>query len=79
MKSAAGRELAAVLLDRGVLWAEGDVHRRQRKALVPAFGPSESKALIPRFLSVANKVRGLGGYRRPPMLLSIAHYLTLIS
>jgi hypothetical protein len=38
------------------VWAEGDVHRRQKKAMAPAFGPSESKALMPCFLSVANKV-----------------------
>lgn len=48
--------MGAILLDRGLVWAEGDVHRRQRKALTPAFGLSESKALMPRFLLVANKV-----------------------
>lgn len=48
--------MGAVLLDRGLVWAEGDVHRRQRKALTPAFGLSESRALVPRFLLVANKV-----------------------
>jgi len=55
-KTVVTRELGAILLDRGVVWAEGDVHRRQRKVLVPAFGPNESKALMPRFLSVANKL-----------------------
>jgi hypothetical protein len=49
------------------VWAEGDVHRRQRKALTPAFGPSESKALMPCFLSVANKV--CEHHRRPLALL----------
>ena len=49
-----------MLLDRGVVWAEGSTHRRQRKALTPAFGLSESRALIPRFLLVANKVRERG-------------------
>ena len=57
VKTAAHREINAVLLDRGLSWAEGDAHRRQRKALTPAFGLSESKALMPRFLLVANKVR----------------------
>jgi hypothetical protein len=47
-----------------VAWAEGDVHRRQRKALTPAFGLGESKALMPHFLSVANKV--CEEHRRPP-------------
>lgn len=55
-KTVADREINAVLLDRGLLWAEGDVHKRQKKALIPAFGLSEAKALMPRFLLVANKV-----------------------
>jgi len=55
-----------MLFDRGVAWAEGDVHKRQRKAMAPAFGLSESKALVPRFLLVANKVRE--DYRHPPTL-----------
>ena len=50
----------AILLDKGLAWAEGDVHKRQRKALTPAFGLGESKALMPRFLLVANKVRKTG-------------------
>ena len=57
VKPTTNREAEAVLLDKGVAWAQGDVHKRQRKALTPAFGLSESKALIPRFLLVANKVR----------------------
>ncbi|KAF9649252.1 cytochrome P450 [Thelephora ganbajun] len=56
VKTAAHREIHAVLLDRGLLWAEGDAHRRQRKALTPAFGLSESRALMPRFFLVANKL-----------------------
>ena len=42
--------------------------------MAPAFGLSESKALMPRFLLIANKVRGHGDHRRPPMLLSIANF-----
>jgi hypothetical protein len=65
----------AVLFDGGLGWAEGDVHRRQRRALTPAFGPSESKALMPCFLSVANKV--CEDHRCPlTPLLSIANHLT---
>ena len=73
VKTVISRELAVVLFDRGLLWAEGDVHRRHRKALAPAFGLSESKALMPRFLSVANNVRE--DHWRPPTLpLSIVDY-----
>ena len=57
VKPVISRELAAVVFDRGLVWAEGEVHRRQRKALTPAFGLGESKVLMPRFLLVANKVR----------------------
>ena len=34
---------------------------------------------MPRFLLVANKVRGLGDYRRLPIVLSIASFNLLIS
>ena len=57
VKTAADREINALLLDRGLVWAQGDAHRRQRKALTPAFGLNEVKALVPRFLMVANRVR----------------------
>jgi cytochrome P450 len=67
VKSATSRELVAVLQDRGLVWAEGDVHKRQKKALTPAFGVSESKALMPCFLSVANKV--CEDHRRLPTFL----------
>lgn len=60
VKTTTNREMNAILLDKGLAWAEGDVHRRQRKALTPAFGLSVSKALMPRFLLVANKVRKTG-------------------
>ena len=61
------------------MWAEGDIHRRQRKALAPAFGLAESKALIPRFLLVANKVRELKYHRHPPVVFSIANFNPPIS
>lgn len=64
VRTPTNREMNAVLLDKGVVWAQGDDHKRQRKALTPAFGLSESKALMPRFLLVANKVRNCR--RLPP-------------
>ena len=36
---------------------EGDVHRRHRKGIRPAFGVPETRALLPVFNGVANKVR----------------------
>lgn len=64
VKSTTNREMNAVLLGKGLVWAEGDVHKRQRKALTPAFGLGESKALMSRFLLVANKVRMTGVLKR---------------
>ena len=66
VKTVATREITAILFDRGVAWAEGDVHKRQRRAMAPAFGLTESKALMPRFLLVSNKVRE--DHRCRPML-----------
>jgi len=45
--------------------------------MAPAFGLSESKALMPRFLLIANKVRQ--DHRRPlTLLLQIVNYVTPI-
>jgi len=68
------RELTARLVDRGLLWAEGesfltpplvgitpilesgDVHKRQRRAMAPAFGLVEAKGLFPYFVQCSNSV-----------------------
>ena len=66
------REVVALLTDRGLVWAEGnvlsnlvpfqiltrtgDAHKRQRRAMSPAFGLVEAKALLPYFAQSANKV-----------------------
>jgi len=34
---------------KGLVWAEGDVHKRQRKVMLPAFGGPESKAFLSFF------------------------------
>jgi cytochrome P450 len=49
------RELAR-LLGEGVLVAEGQAHRRQRRALNPAFGNNQLRELSGVFLNVANEV-----------------------
>ena len=67
------RELISLLLDRGLIWADGsafsnsalfqimtsagDAHRRQRRAMTPAFGLAEAKASLPYFAKSATKVR----------------------
>jgi cytochrome P450 len=51
----AQRELTR-LLGKGVLVAEGPAHRAQRRALNPAFGPGQLRALTGIFLDKANEV-----------------------
>ncbi|RDB24999.1 hypothetical protein Hypma_008013 [Hypsizygus marmoreus] len=46
-------EISRVLMGRGLLWADGDIHRRQRKVMLPGFGAPESKAFVPIFQKVA--------------------------
>ncbi|KAF9789640.1 cytochrome P450 [Thelephora terrestris] len=54
-KSASRREMDAIIADRGLLYADGAAHRRQRKAMMPAFGLSASRELLPRFVEVVDK------------------------
>ncbi|KAF8909913.1 cytochrome P450 [Mucidula mucida] len=42
-------EISRVLMGRGLLWADGDIHKRQRKVMLPGFGGPESKSFIPIF------------------------------
>ena len=78
-KASEVRERSALLTDRGILWADGelyiatrplptpnpsnsptgDVHKRHRRAMAPAFGLVEAKGLLPHFMETANKVREL--------------------
>jgi cytochrome P450 len=66
------RELIALITDRGLIWADGntftylvplqiltwagDAHKRQRRAMSPAFGLVEAKGLLPYFTQSATKV-----------------------
>ncbi|KAI1790345.1 cytochrome P450 [Ganoderma leucocontextum] len=50
------RILSRLIGDPGLTWAEGDVHKRQRKVMLPAFGSPESKALLPVFRHYAEQV-----------------------
>ncbi|KAG7090931.1 hypothetical protein E1B28_010004 [Marasmius oreades] len=47
-------EISRVLMGRGLLWADGETHKRQRKAMLPGFGAPESKSFIPIFNKVAS-------------------------
>ncbi|KAF8884009.1 cytochrome P450 [Infundibulicybe gibba] len=47
MKQSWRRELSRIVSGRGILWADGDVHKRHRKVMLPGFGGPETKALLP--------------------------------
>ncbi|KAK7039113.1 hypothetical protein VNI00_010298 [Paramarasmius palmivorus] len=45
-----------LLFGRGVLWADGDVHKRHRRVLSPAFSVNHMKSFIPLFQQYAEKL-----------------------
>lgn len=45
----ATREQISKILGKGLLFADGDDHKRQRRIMVPAFGPAHVNALLPIF------------------------------
>jgi cytochrome P450 len=55
-KSPNVRRALSQFLGRGVLVAEGEQHRIQRKALNPAFGSNQIRELTGIFLDKANEV-----------------------
>jgi len=53
-------KLAVVnLIGKGVLWASGDNHKRQRKALTPAFSNAAIREVTPIFFDSAYKVKNI--------------------
>ncbi|KAF5356634.1 hypothetical protein D9757_006808 [Collybiopsis confluens] len=47
------KEISRLSSGKGLLWADGDVHRRQRKVMLPGFGTPEAKNFLPLFFSCA--------------------------
>jgi cytochrome P450 len=50
------RVLSELINGKGVIWAEGDDHKRQRKVILPGFGASESKAFLMLFKNCAESM-----------------------
>lgn len=50
-------ELSRLIGGRGILWADGDDHKRHRRVMQPAFGAREAKLLLPVFYGYADKLR----------------------
>ncbi|CAK5281924.1 unnamed protein product [Mycena citricolor] len=49
-------ELTRLISGRGLLWADGNDHKRHRKVMLPGFKSSEAKALVPLFFSCAAQI-----------------------
>lgn len=55
-RPAISMEFLAMVLDWGLLSVRGEVHKRQRRAMAPAFGLFEAKALHPCFTRCSNSI-----------------------
>ncbi|KIM48379.1 hypothetical protein M413DRAFT_16317 [Hebeloma cylindrosporum] len=55
-KQAERREIAIMLSGRGIVWSDGDDHKRHRRIMNPAFGGKETKAFVPLFSAYAAKL-----------------------
>lgn len=55
-KPAVRGEFLSLVMDWGLVCVEGATHKRQRRAMTPAFGLVESKALYPHFTRCADSV-----------------------
>ena len=53
------RRSMSQILGKGVLFAEGDDHRRQRKIMNPSFSPSHLRDILPLFFESTYKVSDL--------------------
>ncbi|KAF5321513.1 hypothetical protein D9619_001359 [Psilocybe cf. subviscida] len=49
-------EISRILMGRGLLWADDEIHKRQRKVMLPGFGAPESKSFVPIFRRVASEL-----------------------
>ncbi|KAJ8585147.1 cytochrome P450 [Rhizopogon salebrosus TDB-379] len=47
---------ATLIGGKGILWAEGEHHKRQRTVMQPGFGASECKAFLPLFKGCAESI-----------------------
>ncbi|KAK0484070.1 cytochrome P450 [Armillaria novae-zelandiae] len=50
------KELGRLITGTGILYVEGDHHKRHRKVLLPGFGVSEAKFYVPVFFTYARKM-----------------------
>ncbi|GAA5844473.1 hypothetical protein JCM9279_006317 [Rhodotorula babjevae] len=53
------RSALAMILGKGVLFVDGDDHRRHRRVMNPAFAPAHMRNLVPVFFKHANHLRDI--------------------
>ncbi|KAJ7508829.1 cytochrome P450 [Mycena galericulata] len=80
IKQPSRRELSRLLTGRGLIWAEGETHRRQRKVAGPAFGAPEIKALVPIYNKCAAQLTAkwidlINGTREPSVVIDFPNWL----
>ncbi|EGN92782.1 hypothetical protein SERLA73DRAFT_116913 [Serpula lacrymans var. lacrymans S7.3] len=56
LKQPERRIVSRLMTGHGLLWADGEDHRRQRKVMLPGFGGPESKALLSVFKACAESL-----------------------
>ncbi|KAJ6566145.1 cytochrome P450 [Mycena capillaripes] len=62
-KTATGRFFLGRVVGPGVLVVEGDVHKKQRKIMNPAFGPAQVRALTGIFVEKSRQLRNIWAFR----------------
>lgn len=67
------RDILRLIFGPGLVVADGDDHKRQRRVLQPAFGIAQLKALFPVFLRHSQKVNHPITLSVAANMLSIAH------
>ncbi|KAF8994355.1 cytochrome P450 [Cyathus striatus] len=70
------------LFGRGLLWAEGDSHKRQRKALTPAFSNAAIRRLTAVFYDSAYKMKAIWETKldsSPEQLIDVQTWMNRIS
>ncbi|KIJ66116.1 hypothetical protein HYDPIDRAFT_110276 [Hydnomerulius pinastri MD-312] len=55
-KQQSRRVVSQMINGKGIIWAEGDVHKRQRRVMLPGFGGPESKAFLTLFKGCAESM-----------------------
>ncbi|TFK59899.1 cytochrome P450 [Pluteus cervinus] len=53
------KKLVETLIGKGIVWSDGDAHKRQRKAMNPAFSNARVRESTPVFFDVAFKVKSI--------------------